>query len=140
MNFKIDLTGIIVGTALIFSGINAPATTQEVGQRMPKAFGESDKVFSRVWRSDDGIKIGRMDFYRLPKEGVNYEGRIFSLACEHAYITFSIYNGRSNEQFIDNMTTNKRGERVKESDGIIDELRPNRILYTHEDFPECPKN
>ena len=140
MKFKSDLMSIIAGTALIFLGINDSATAQKVGQRMPEEFDEEYKVFSRVWLSEDGTKIGIMDFYRFLKEGVNYEGRILTLACKCAYITFSIYDGRLNEQFIDNVKTNKRGERLNESDGIIDELRPSEILYTHEDFPKCPKN
>ena len=103
-------------------------------------FDEEYKVFYRVWLSKDGTKIGIMDFYRFLKEGVNYEGRILTLACKRVYITFSIYDGRLNEQFIDNVKTNKRGERMNESDGIIDELRTNSILYPYEDLPECPKN
>ena len=139
MKIKRNLTRIIAGTALIFSGINSPVA-QEVGQRMPEEFDEKYKVFSRVWLSDDGTKIGKVRFYQLPERGVNYEGRIFFLACEQAYIIFSIYDERENKQFIDNMTVNKRGERVNESDGIVDELRISDLLHDPEDLPSCHKN
>ena len=134
---KIKLATIAAGIILGFSGINNPATAQEVGDRMPTGFDERYKLYSEVWKLSDRTKIGIRTFYKIPKEGEHYLGIKSYLACEETYILFAIYNGIENRLLIDNERMDN-GKIVKESDEVIDEVREDFILYTHEDIPNCP--
>lgn len=128
---------IAAGIILGFSGINTSATAQEVGDRMPPEFDEKYIEYSRVWFGPEINKVGLVKFYKIPKEGGDYEGRILYLACEKRYIPFSIYDGRKNKEFIDNKRMDN-GKIVKESDRVIDGVREHFISYPYEDIPNCP--